>query len=156
MKDNSDVTLINIFYGIMTITWAGWYSGNNFYFMPDLVSGKKSAENLFSILDAEDEDQLQTRQNSKRSKEEIKGDIEFNNVAFGYHGSTITLPDLNLSIKKGEKIAFVGPSGCGKSTIVQLLQRYYDFQRGEILIDGINIRDYDLHHLRSYFAVVSQ
>jgi hypothetical protein len=54
MKENSDVTLLNIFYGIMTITWAGWYSGNNFYFMPDLVSGKKSAENLFAILDTED------------------------------------------------------------------------------------------------------
>lgn len=75
MKDNSDVTLINIFYGIMTITWAGWYSGNNFYFMPDLVSGKKSAENLFTILDAEDEDQLQTRHDSKRLKEEIQGNI---------------------------------------------------------------------------------
>jgi hypothetical protein len=47
MKDNPDVSLLNIFYGIMTITWAGWYSGNNFYFMPDVVEGKQSAKSLF-------------------------------------------------------------------------------------------------------------
>lgn len=47
MRDNPDVSLLNIFYGIMTITWAGWYSGNNFYFMPDVVEGKQSAKTLF-------------------------------------------------------------------------------------------------------------
>lgn len=51
MKDDPSVSLLNIFYGIMTITWAGWYSGNNFYFMPDVVAGKQSAESLFAVLD---------------------------------------------------------------------------------------------------------
>jgi len=51
MRDDPDVKLLNILYAIMSITWAGWYSGNNFYFMPDVVAGKISAQNLFKILD---------------------------------------------------------------------------------------------------------
>jgi len=54
MRDNPKVDLLNIFYAIMAITWAGWYAGNNFYFMPDAVEGKKAAERLFSIIDTED------------------------------------------------------------------------------------------------------
>jgi ABC-type multidrug transport system fused ATPase/permease subunit len=64
--------------------------------------------------------------------------------------------DLNLEIKEGWKVGLVGPSGCGKSTIHQLLQRFYDAERGEILIDGVNIKEYDIHHLRRSFGVVSQ
>jgi ATP-binding cassette subfamily B (MDR/TAP) protein 1 len=60
-----------------------------------------------------------------------------------------------MTLHKGEKIAFVGPSGSGKSTIIQLLQRFYDFE-GSILVDNIDIKDYDVHFLRSYFAVVNQ
>ena len=51
MRDNPDISLTYIFYAIMSITWAGWYAGNNFYFMPDVLSGKKSARNLFNVLD---------------------------------------------------------------------------------------------------------
>jgi len=61
MKDNPDVSLLNILYAIMSITWAGWYAGNNFYFMPDVVTGVRSAKNLFGILDTEDEYQMQLR-----------------------------------------------------------------------------------------------
>ena len=56
----------------------------------------------------------------------------------------------------GQKVAFVGPSGCGKSTILQLLLRFYYPETGKILIDGLDIKDYDLHYLRSKFGVVSQ
>lgn len=61
MRDNPEVKLLNILYAIMSITWAGWYAGNNFYFMPDVVAGKTSAQNLFNILDTEDEYQMQVR-----------------------------------------------------------------------------------------------
>jgi ABC-type multidrug transport system fused ATPase/permease subunit len=61
MRDNPNVSLLDILCAIMAITWAGWYSGNNFYFMPDVVSGRQSAENLFKILDTEDEDQIQIK-----------------------------------------------------------------------------------------------
>lgn len=141
MRDDPNVSLLDIFYAIMTITWAGWYAGNNFYFMPDVVEGKKSAQTLFAILDTEDEDQLQVRHNSKMQKTPIRGNIEFKNVSFGYKKGQTTIANLNLTIKQGEKAAFVGPSGCGKSTLVQLLQRFYDCS-GLIIIDGVDIRDY--------------
>lgn len=63
---------------------------------------------------------------------------------------------MNLKIKIGEKAAFVGSSGCGKSTIIQLLQRFYEPEKGKITINNINIKDFDLHYLRSQFGVVSQ
>lgn len=63
---------------------------------------------------------------------------------------------MNIRIKKGSKVAFVGTSGCGKSTIIQLVQRFYFPSRGEVLINGIDIKDFDIHYLRSQFGVVSQ
>lgn len=64
--------------------------------------------------------------------------------------------DFNLRINKGTKVAFVGHSGCGKSTIIQMLLRFYDPSSGQILIDGIDIKDYDIHYLRKQLGVVSQ
>ena len=75
MRDNPDVSLLNIFYAIMAITWAGWYAGNTFYFMPDIISGNQSAKNLFSILDEEDEDQWQIKHGSKNLTTPIEGNI---------------------------------------------------------------------------------
>ena len=63
---------------------------------------------------------------------------------------------MNLKIPLGKKVAFVGTSGCGKSTIIQLLQRFYDPLEGEITINGINIKDFDIKYLRQTFGVVSQ
>jgi len=77
-------------------------------------------------------------------------------VSFKYekHGDPI-LKSIDMKFNRGEKIAFVGPSGCGKSTMIQLLQRFYEFD-GTILVDNVNIRDYDVHFLRYHFASVSQ
>ena len=63
---------------------------------------------------------------------------------------------MNIEIKSGQKIGFVGTSGCGKSTLFQLLQRFYDISSGEILIDGVDIKDYDIHHLRANYGMVGQ
>jgi len=63
---------------------------------------------------------------------------------------------MDIEIKTGQKVAFVGPSGCGKSTIMQLLQRFYFPNEGNITIDGIDIKDFDIHYLRSKLGVVSQ
>lgn len=62
----------------------------------------------------------------------------------------------NLVIPYGEKVAFVGTSGCGKSTILAFLQRFYEPESGTILLNGVNIKDYDIHYLREQFGVVSQ
>lgn len=156
MRDNPEVTLLNIFYGITAIIWSGWYAGNNFYFMPDVVSGHESAINLFQILSVEDELQRQDREGSKKLTTPIRGDIEVRNLSFKYNPRDDNIiSNLSLTIRKGEKVAFVGPSGSGKSTIFQLLQRFYDFT-GHIFIDGVEIRDYDLRHVRSHFVAVSQ
>ena len=156
MRDDPNVSQLNVFYAIMAIAWAGWYAGNTFYFMPDVLSGKRSAQNLFMILDDEDEDQKQVRLGSKLSTKAIEGNIEVRDIGFKYNPTDDHILDgISLTIKKGAKIAFVGPSGCGKSTLFSLLQRFYDYE-GEILIDGIELRDYDIHHIRQHFVTVNQ
>ena len=70
--------------------------------------------------------------------------------------NTNVFDGFNLEINNGNKVVFVGASGCGKSTILQLIQRFYFPSEGKILIDGVDIREYDIHHLRASLGVVSQ
>lgn len=90
--------------------------------------------------------------------EHIKGQIEFQDVSFAYHQDSRfqALNKIDFKIKPGETIALVGPSGGGKSTIVKLIYRHYDVTGGKILIDGHNIKDYDLYAYRSELAIVPQ
>ena len=92
-------------------------------------------------------------------RETFKGKIEFKNVKFMYpHDNTkkVVLDNFNLVIEPGKKIAIVGESGCGKSTTINLIERLYDVNSGEILIDGINIKKYDLNYLRDLIGYVQQ
>lgn len=90
-------------------------------------------------------------------KEGIKGHIQISEISFKYETrQQHVFTNMNLQICPGQKVALVGPSGCGKSTIMQLLQRFYMPDSGKISIDGIDIRDFDIHYLRSKFGVVSQ
>ena len=92
-------------------------------------------------------------------RETFKGKIEFKNVRFQYpHDNTkkVVLDNFNLTIEPGKKIAIVGESGCGKSTTINLIERLYDVGGGEILIDGINIKKYDLNYLRDLIGYVQQ
>ena len=82
--------------------------------------------------------------------------IEFRNVRFSYEEDREVLGGINFTVKKGETVALVGPSGGGKSTTSDLIPRFYDVTAGEILIDGKNIRDYNLHSLRENMGIVSQ
>ncbi len=88
--------------------------------------------------------------------DELHGDIVFDEVAFGYEPDRQVLKGINLTIHKGETIAFVGPSGAGKTTICSLLPRFYDVDEGRIAIDGIDIRDIKLVSLRSNIGIVQQ
>ncbi len=81
--------------------------------------------------------------------------IEFRNVSFAYHDAVI-LDNVNLVIEKGKTIALVGSSGAGKSTLADLVPRFHDVTGGEVLIDGINIKDYSLHSVRSQMSIVTQ
>ena len=90
-------------------------------------------------------------------KNKIEGEVSFNNVSFKYESrDQYVFKELSFNIKEGMKVGLVGPSGCGKSTVQQMLQRFYDPEEGEILLDGVNIKDYDVHHLRASLGVVSQ
>ena len=117
-----------------------------------LQMGIVSAQRIFSLLDM-DED-LETGGANK--PEIVRGDITYENVWFSYNDHDYILKDLSFSVKQGETIAFVGATGAGKSSVINLLNRFYDFQKGRILIDGVDIRDYDLATLRSNMAVVLQ
>ena len=85
-----------------------------------------------------------------------RGRIEFENVWFAYKGEDWVLKDVSLEVDSGQAVAFVGHTGSGKTTITNLLMRFYDVQRGRILLDGVDIRDWDLSSLRKNFAVVLQ
>ena len=87
---------------------------------------------------------------------DFKESIEFRNVKFGYEEAREVLGGINFSVKKGQTVALVGPSGGGKSTTSDLIPRFYDITAGEILIDGHNIKEYNLRSLREAMGIVSQ
>ena len=86
----------------------------------------------------------------------LNGDIEFKNVSFSYDGKRDVLKNISFSVKNGESIAFVGATGSGKSSIMNLFLRFYDFNRGQILIDGVDIKNYSAKQLRSSTGLVLQ
>lgn len=86
---------------------------------------------------------------------EFKDKIEFRNVSFAYDDAVI-LENINLTVQKGKTVALVGSSGAGKSTLADLVPRFHDVTGGEVLIDGINIKDYSLHSVRSLMSIVTQ
>ena len=110
-------------------------------------------ERVFGVLELKPK--IRDRENVKEFQN-INNEITFENVSFEYIKNRPVLKNLNLHIKKGETLALVGNSGGGKSTIVSLLPRFYDIQKGEIKIDGINIKDYSLKSLRNNISVVFQ
>ena len=117
--------------------------------------GLSSAERINKILDGEitifDKD-------NSLPVTEFKNSIEYKNVSFAYFkgGQGWALNDVNLKIEKGKTIALVGQSGSGKTTLADLLPRFYDTDKGEILIDGKNIRDYKINNLRGLMGIVNQ
>ncbi|WP_323824579.1 ATP-binding cassette domain-containing protein, partial [Pseudomonas aeruginosa] len=86
---------------------------------------------------------------------EFKQQIEFKNVSFGYNDITV-LKNINLTIEKGKTIALVGSSGAGKSSLADLIPRFHYVTGGEILIDGVNIKNYTLQSIRSIMGIVTQ
>lgn len=118
-----------------------------------IQSALVSADRIFELLDEEGE-----LENIKigQVRESIKGDIEFKHVWFAYQGEDWILKDVSFKLKAGETAAFVGETGAGKSTIISLISGFYPVTRGEILIDGINIKSYPLEHLRKQVVVVLQ
>ena len=117
-----------------------------------LQSSIASSEKIFSILDEKAD--IVSPKNPKDIN--IKGKIEFKNVWFAYENEDYILKNVSFTINEGEKVAFVGATGAGKSSILNLIGRYFDIQKGEILIDGVNIKDIDIDVLRSTIGQVQQ
>ena len=111
-----------------------------------------AAERVFDFLDAPEEEY----ETKDFNVESIEGNVEFKNVKFGYTEDKIVIKDFSAKIKAGQKVAIVGPTGAGKTTIVKLLMHFYDVNYGEILIDGHNIDEYDIHDIRKSFSMVLQ
>ena len=112
-----------------------------------------SAERIFEFLDEDEETRLITDTTSIGN---LKGNIKFDHVHFGYNSDKIIINDFNADIKEGQKIAIVGPTGAGKTTIVKLLMRFYDLNSGKILIDGHDISGFDRGEIRKLFGMVLQ
>jgi ATP-binding cassette, subfamily B, multidrug efflux pump len=120
-----------------------------------LQSAVIASERVFKLLDTPDGITSPSQPNAIPANK-IEGRIEFRNVWFAYKDENWVLKDVSFIAEPGESIAFVGATGSGKTTITNLLMRFYDIQRGEILLDGVNIQAWDLQQLRENFAVVLQ
>src|SRR5205814_307602 len=112
-----------------------------------------SAQRIFEVLDTPPE--IYSRQGAV-TKDRLEGQVEFRNVSFSYEGAQPALRDISLVVPPGEMIGLCGPSGAGKSTFVNLLCRFYDVTDGQIRIDGVDIRDYDVKWLRRQIGMVLQ
>ncbi|MDU2748937.1 MAG: ABC transporter ATP-binding protein [Clostridium perfringens] len=118
-----------------------------------MQSTAAAAERVFEFLDEEDE--VKDPVNSA-DPSEIRGEVEFEDVHFGYNEDKIIINDFSVDVKPGQKVAIVGPTGAGKTTIVKLLMRFYDINSGSIKIDGHDIRDFKRADLRNLFGMVLQ
>ena len=117
-----------------------------------LQMGIVGSERVFKVLDTED---FITDEGSVE-KENIDGEIEYKNVKFAYKNEDWVLNGLSFKIEKGKNLALVGRTGAGKTSIINILNRFYEIQEGEISIDGVEIRDFKLSNLRKHIAVVQQ
>ncbi len=118
-----------------------------------LQSMVAAAERVFTFL--EEKEEIPEIENPK-STEGLKGNVTFDHVQFGYDDDKIIIHDFCADVKDGQKIAIVGPTGAGKTTMVKLLMRFYDVNKGAILVDGINIKEFKRGDLRKMFGMVLQ
>ncbi len=118
-----------------------------------IQSAFAAAERVFEFL--EEEEEVSDAQNTVKLTD-VKGNVTFEHVKFGYKEGATLIEDLNVEVKSGQMVAIVGPTGAGKTTLINLLMRFYDVSGGSIKIDGIDIRDMKREDLRSLFGMVLQ
>eukprot|EP01054_Gregarina_sp_Poly1_P010000 Gregarina_sp_Poly_1__9999@NODE_665_length_6873_cov_524_942404_g503_i0_p1_GENE_NODE_665_length_6873_cov_524_942404_g503_i0NODE_665_length_6873_cov_524_942404_g503_i0_p1_ORF_typecomplete_len1394_score229_49ABC_membrane/PF00664_23/2_3e44ABC_membrane/PF00664_23/2_9e49ABC_tran/PF00005_27/3e43ABC_tran/PF00005_27/3_4e02ABC_tran/PF00005_27/2_5e40SMC_N/PF02463_19/4_4SMC_N/PF02463_19/5_6e05SMC_N/PF02463_19/76SMC_N/PF02463_19/2e05AAA_21/PF13304_6/0_00052AAA_21/PF13304_6/7_5e05AAA_15/PF13175_6/0_00059AAA_15 len=145
--------VITVFFSIIVASFSLGQivpNGNSFVTASQAVESAQKLIDRMSLIDPNDM--------SGKILDRIQGKIEFKNVKFAYptRQDRPVYEHVSFTIEAGETVALVGPSGCGKSTVVQLLQRFYDPQDGEILVDGVNIKEYQLKSYREQMALVSQ
>ena len=117
-----------------------------------LQMGVVSSKRIFDLLDRNEK----IDSNEKLKDIQLNGDVEFKDVWFAYNDEEYVLKNISFKINSGESVGFVGSTGSGKTSIINLINRFYDFQKGTILVDGNDIKDYNLSSLRSNLGMVSQ
>ncbi len=118
-----------------------------------LQTAMASSERIFKLLDNKT---FVSNPENPKSLSNVKGKIEFKNVWFEYNSGEPVLKNINLTIEPGESVAIVGATGAGKTSIINILTRFYDIQKGSILIDGVDISEIDKRELRRYISIVLQ
>ncbi len=121
-------------------------------FWPVFQTGMAASERIFALIDA----LPLIVQNDNIKPPKLNGEIEFRNVNFRYEASKEVFQNFNLKIDSGESLAIVGHTGAGKSSLAKLLARFYEFQEGDILVDGISIKSYDLNEYRKQIGIIPQ
>lgn len=121
-----------------------------------LQSTAAAAERIFELLDEPEEVGLDAAPKAQIDVDQIKGEVAFEHVAFGYNQAEPVIHDFSFVAKPGQRVAIVGPTGAGKTTIVKLLMRFYELNGGRITIDGCDIRDLSRENLREMFGMVLQ
>ncbi|MFX1268433.1 MAG: ABC transporter ATP-binding protein, partial [Promethearchaeota archaeon] len=121
-------------------------------FWPQFQAGLSASERIFSIIDSPPV----VLQKNNLIPEKLKGEIEFKNLLFQYEEGKKVFDNFSLRVKPGESLAIVGHTGAGKSSLANLIARFYEFQGGDILVDGISIRDYDLTEYRRQIGIIPQ
>ena len=119
-----------------------------------IQSALSGAERVFEVMDTIPEED--NGKNNPFEVSEVKGNVYFENVNFGYNEDKMVLKDFSIDVKAGEKIALVGPTGAGKTTVVNLITRFYDINSGLITLDGVNIEELPKDGLRSSIGIVLQ
>jgi ATP-binding cassette, subfamily B, bacterial len=121
-------------------------------FWSQFQDGLSAAERVFALIDAEPK----VRQTAAEPVPSLRGEIRFEDVHLTYTGTEVVLPEFSLTIQPGESVALVGHTGAGKSSIARLITRFYEFQDGRILVDGRDVRSFDLAQYRRHLGIVPQ
>ena len=129
-----------------------WPVMNISAFWSNIQSGLSASERVFALMDAE----ANVIQTEVRDVLQLRGGIEFEHVSFRYADNEPVLQDFSINIRPGENIAIVGHTGAGKSSLAKLIARFYEFQSGKLLIDGHDIRTFNLQQYRQQLGIVSQ
>jgi ABC-type multidrug transport system fused ATPase/permease subunit len=151
-REIGDLTPGNWYLFMQAVGFYWWPMMNIASFWSQFQDGLSASERVFALIDREPK----VGQVGNEAVARINGDLTFNHVHFRYTDKEIVLPDFSLDIQAGETVALVGHTGAGKSSIAKLVTRYYEFQDGQLLVDGRDIRCLDLSQFRRQIGIVPQ